>query len=79
MFLSLLVLSISALFSYDALMQDMVPGLAIEEFSTPPSSPVLATRSRRKTALSLPTTDRDSADYKPSRDSSYNLQDMQLG
>ena len=79
MFLSLSVLSINALFNYDALMQDMVPGLAIEEFSTPPSSPVLATRTRRKTALSLPTTDHNSAVYKPTRDSSNNLQDMQLG
>ena len=64
-------------------MQDMVPGLAIEEYSTPPSSPVLATRTRRKTALSLslPTTDLDSTDYKPTRESdlSNNLQDMQLG
>ena len=56
----------------------MVPGLAIEEFSTPPSSPVLATRTRRKAAV--PTT--DSVDYKPTslRDSSNNLQDnIQLG
>ena len=60
-------------------MQDMVPGLAFEEFSTPPSSPVVATRTRRKIALSLSTTDRDSTDHKPTRDLSNNLQDMQLG
>ena len=54
----------------------MVPGLAIEEFSTPPSSPVLATRTRRK-AAAIPTT--NSVDYKPTtRDSSNNLQDIQL-
>ena len=29
------------------IMQDMVPGLAIEEFSTPPSSPVLDTQTLR--------------------------------
>ena len=29
------------------IMQDMVPGLAVEEFSTPPSSPMLATRTLR--------------------------------
>jgi hypothetical protein len=43
----------------------MVPGLAIEEFSTPPSSPVMATRTRKKPVL--PTT--NSVDYKPARDS----------
>jgi hypothetical protein len=43
----------------------MVPGFAIEEFSTPPSSPVMAARSRKKPVL--PTT--DSVDYKPARDS----------
>lgn len=51
-------------------MQDMVPGLAIEEFSTPPSSPVLATRTRRK--IMLPTT--DPVDYKPTTDPSNDLQ-----
>jgi hypothetical protein len=59
----------------DALMQDMVPGLAIEEFSTPPSSPVMATRARRKTEL--PTTDSE-----PATDSSNDLYDnttIQLG
>ena len=57
----------------------MVPGLAIEEFSTPPSSPVLATRTRRKGAA-VPTT--NSVDYKRTslRDLSNNLQDnIQLG
>ncbi|MCG8620489.1 MAG: hypothetical protein MJE68_00635, partial [Proteobacteria bacterium] len=59
-----------------ALTQDMVPGLAIEEFSTPPSSPVLATRTRRK--IALPTT--DSVDYKSTRDSCNDLNDtIQLG
>ena len=56
----------------------MVPGLAVEEFSTPPSSPVLATRTRNKAAV----TTTDSVDYKPTnlRDSSNNLQDnIQLG
>ena len=53
----------------------MVPGLAVEEFSTPPSSPVLATRTRKKAA---PTT--NSLDYKPARDSSNDLNDSkQLG
>jgi ankyrin repeat protein len=59
----------------DTLMQDMVPGLAVEEFSTPPSSPVLATRTRRKTAL--PTTDSD--EYKLDTDSSNKSHDIQLG
>ena len=64
----------NALLSDDVLMQDMVPGLAIEEFSTPPSSPVMATRIRRKIALRIPTT--DPAEYKPASDNSY---DIQLG
>ena len=56
----------------------MVPGLAIGEFSTPPSSPMLATRTRRK--ATVPTT--DSVDYKSTtRDLSNDLQDcnIQLG
>jgi hypothetical protein len=59
-------------------MQDMVPGLAIEEFSTPPSSPVMkTTRTRVKTEL--PTT--NSVDHKPTRDSPNKSQchDIQLG
>ena len=63
----------------DALTQDMVPGLATEEFSTPPSSPVLATRTRNKAAV-LTT---ESVDYKfTARDPSNDLQDnkfIQLG
>ena len=53
----------------------MVPGLAVEEFSTPPSSPVLATRTRRKTTASTS----DSVDYKMTTDSFNNLHNMQLG
>ena len=53
-------------------MQDMVPGLAIEEFSTPPSSPVLATRTRRKTAF---LTTNNSVDHKPTRDLRKDLND----
>ena len=53
----------------------MVPGLAVEEFSTPPSSPVLATRTRRKTAASTS----DSVNYKMTTDSFNNLHNMQLG
>ena len=57
-------------------MQDMVPGLAIEEFSTPPSSPTLTPRTRKKTAL--PTS--DSVDYKSTRDSCNDLNDtIQIG
>ena len=56
----------------------MVPGLDIEEFSTPPSSPVLATRTRKKAAV--PTPDSESVDYKSTRDPSNDLQDsIQLG
>ena len=58
-------------------MQDMVPGLAIEEFSTPPSSPVMVTRTRslRKTAVSTT----NSVHYNSTRDSSNDLYNMQLG
>ena len=56
----------------------MVPGLAIEEFSTPPSSPVLATRTRKKAAV--PTTNSESVDYKSTTRDPSNLQDsIQLG
>ena len=48
-------------------MQDMVPGLAIEEFSTPPSSPVLATRTRRKAAF---LTTNNSVDHKHTNNNS---------
>ena len=56
----------------------MVPGLAVEEFSTPPSSPVM-TRTRRKAAV--PT---DSVDYKSvattSKDLTNDIYDIiQLG
>ena len=58
----------------------MVPGLDIEEFSTPPSSPVLATRTRNKAAVLVPTPDSESVDYKSTRDPSNDLQDsIQLG
>ena len=50
----------------------MVPGLAMEEFSTPPSSPVLVTRTARKTTV--PT-----ADSVTTEDSSNDSHDMQLG
>ena len=57
-----------------------MPGLAVEEFSTPPSSPVM-TRTIRKAAV--PTT--DSVDYKSvattSKDSTNDMNDIiiQLG
>lgn len=37
----------------------MVPGLAVEEFSTPPSSPVLATGTTRSITATPPTADPD--------------------
>ena len=51
----------------------MVPGFAVEEFSTPPSSPVLGTRTTRETtALSV--------DLKTDTDLPHDLCDMpQLG
>ena len=58
----------------------MVPGLAVEEFSTPPSSPMLARTIRKAT---VPTT--DSVDYKSvattSKDSINDMNDIiiQLG
>ena len=60
-------------------MQDMVPGLAVEEFSTPPSSPVLATRTvtvRKATSSAA-----DSVDSKTAIASSSDLHDIprQLG
>ena len=56
-------------------MQDMVPGLAMEEFSTPPSSPVLVTRTIRKTTVSTA----DSVNFTTTKDSSNDSHDMQLG
>ena len=56
----------------------MVPGLATEEFSTPPSSPLLASRTRNKAAVPIT----DLVDYKSTaRDPSNDLQDniIQLG
>ena len=54
----------------------MVPGLAVEEFSTPPSSPVLGTRTTRKTKISTAL----SVDLKTDTDLPRDLCDMpQLG
>ena len=50
----------------------MVPGLAVEEFSTPPSSPVLGTRTTTVSAAI-------SVDFKTDTDLLNDLYDIQLG
>ena len=56
-------------------MQDMVPGLAVEEFSTPPSSPAPVTKTVRKTTV--PTA--NSINVKVPIDSPNDSYDRQLG
>ena len=58
-------------------MQDMVPGLAMEEFSTPPSSPVLVTKTVGMATVS--TADSVEVTTTSTKDSSNDSHDMQLG
>ena len=56
-------------------MQDMVPGLAVEEFSTPPSSPAPVTKTVRKTRVSTT----DSFSVKAPVDLPSDVHDIRLG
>ena len=57
----------------------MVPGLAIEEFSTPPTSPVSRTRTTRKTMVSTVVSGNLKIDTDLPWASDLQCYDMQLG